>query len=84
LLDWLRAEYGIENPSNKLLSVAELDSDTWARSKPEGGKWKAKARGVKKEGRGEQKDGKGKKEPLTDLPPSTKTRLAVTCLHKSF
>jgi hypothetical protein len=33
LLDWLRAEYGIENPSNKLLSVAELDSDTWARSK---------------------------------------------------
>jgi hypothetical protein len=30
LLDWLRVEYGIEKPSNKLLAVAELDSDAWA------------------------------------------------------
>jgi len=29
LLDWLRVEYGIERPSNKLLAVTELDSDTW-------------------------------------------------------
>jgi len=29
LLDWLRVEYAIEKPSNKLLSVADLDSDTW-------------------------------------------------------
>ena len=29
LLDWLRVEYGIEKPSNKLLAVTELDSDTW-------------------------------------------------------
>jgi hypothetical protein len=29
LLDWLRVEYAIEKPSNKLLVVAELDSDTW-------------------------------------------------------
>ena len=29
LLDWLRAEYEIEKPSNKLLAVAEIDSDTW-------------------------------------------------------
>jgi hypothetical protein len=29
LLDWLRMEYAIENPSNKLLAVTELDSDTW-------------------------------------------------------
>jgi len=29
LLDWLRVEYAIENPSNKLLAVTELDSDTW-------------------------------------------------------
>jgi hypothetical protein len=29
LLDWLRVEYEIEKPSNKLLAVAELDSDTW-------------------------------------------------------
>jgi hypothetical protein len=28
LLDWLRVEYAIEKPSNKLLPVAELDSDT--------------------------------------------------------
>jgi hypothetical protein len=27
LLDWLRVEYAIEKPSNKLLAVAELDSD---------------------------------------------------------
>jgi hypothetical protein len=33
LLDWLRVEYAIEKPSNKLLAVAELDSDTWARGK---------------------------------------------------
>jgi hypothetical protein len=30
LLDWLRVEYGIQKPSNKLLAVTELDSDTWA------------------------------------------------------
>jgi hypothetical protein len=29
LLDWLRVEYAIEKPSNKLLAVTELDSDTW-------------------------------------------------------
>jgi hypothetical protein len=29
LLAWLRVEYAIEKPSNKLLAVAELDSDTW-------------------------------------------------------
>jgi hypothetical protein len=29
LLDWLRMEYAIEKPSNKLLAVTELDSDTW-------------------------------------------------------
>jgi hypothetical protein len=29
LLDWLRVEYANEKPSNKLLAVAELDSDTW-------------------------------------------------------
>jgi len=29
LLDWLRVEYAIEKPNNKLLAVAELDSDTW-------------------------------------------------------
>jgi hypothetical protein len=29
LLDWLRVEYAIEKPSNKLLAVAELDSDAW-------------------------------------------------------
>jgi hypothetical protein len=29
LIDWLRVEYEIEKPSNKLLDVAELDSDTW-------------------------------------------------------
>jgi hypothetical protein len=29
LLDWLRVEYGIAKPSNKLLAVAELDSNTW-------------------------------------------------------
>jgi len=29
LLDWLRVEYAIEKPSNKLLSVTDLDSDTW-------------------------------------------------------
>ena len=29
LLDWLRVEYGIEKPSNKLLTLAELDSNTW-------------------------------------------------------
>jgi hypothetical protein len=27
--DWLRVEYAIEKPSNKLLAIAELDSDTW-------------------------------------------------------
>jgi len=29
LLDWLRVEYAIEKPSNKLLAVTGLDSDTW-------------------------------------------------------
>jgi len=29
LLDWLRVEYPIEKPSNKLLAATELDSDTW-------------------------------------------------------
>jgi hypothetical protein len=33
LLDWLRVEYAIEKPSNRLLAVTDLDSDTWARSK---------------------------------------------------
>jgi hypothetical protein len=31
LLDWLRVEYAIEKPSNKLLAMADLDSDTWGR-----------------------------------------------------
>jgi hypothetical protein len=29
LLDWLRVEYAISKPSNKLLAATELDSDTW-------------------------------------------------------
>ena len=29
MLDWLRVEYEIEKPSNKLLAVTDLDSDTW-------------------------------------------------------
>ena len=29
MLAWLRVEYAIEKPSNKLLAVAVLDSDTW-------------------------------------------------------
>jgi hypothetical protein len=29
LLDWQREEYAIEKPSNQLLAVTELDSDTW-------------------------------------------------------
>ena len=29
LLDWLRMEYAIEKPSNKLLAATDLDSDTW-------------------------------------------------------
>jgi hypothetical protein len=29
LLDWPRVEYEIAKPSNKLLTVIELDSDTW-------------------------------------------------------
>jgi hypothetical protein len=29
LLDWLRVEYAIEKPSNKLLAATGLDSDTW-------------------------------------------------------
>jgi hypothetical protein len=28
-LDWLRVEYAIAKPSNKLLAVTELDSATW-------------------------------------------------------
>jgi hypothetical protein len=26
---WLRVEYDIEKPSNKLFAATELDSDTW-------------------------------------------------------
>jgi hypothetical protein len=29
LLDWLRGKYAVEKPSNKLLAVTDLDSDTW-------------------------------------------------------
>jgi hypothetical protein len=29
LLDWLRVEYGIEKPSNKLLAATDLNSNTW-------------------------------------------------------
>jgi methylase of polypeptide subunit release factors len=29
LFDWLRVEYGIEKPSNKLLALTDLDSNTW-------------------------------------------------------
>jgi hypothetical protein len=29
LLDWLRLEYGIEKPGNKLLALTEPDSNTW-------------------------------------------------------
>jgi hypothetical protein len=29
LLDWLRVKYGILKPSNKLLALIDLDSDTW-------------------------------------------------------
>ena len=29
LPDWLRVEYAIEKPSNKLLAPTELDSNTW-------------------------------------------------------
>ena len=29
LLGWQRVEYGIEKPSNKLLALAELDSNIW-------------------------------------------------------
>jgi hypothetical protein len=29
LLDWLRVRYGIEKPSNKLLALTDLDSNTW-------------------------------------------------------
>ena len=29
VFDWLRVEYAIEKPSNKLLAATELDSDTW-------------------------------------------------------
>jgi hypothetical protein len=29
LLDWLRVEYGTEEPSYELLALAELDSNTW-------------------------------------------------------
>ena len=30
MLDWLRVNYAIEKPSNKLLAATKLDSDTWA------------------------------------------------------
>ncbi|MGO8928355.1 MAG: hypothetical protein ACLQU3_15920 [Limisphaerales bacterium] len=29
MLDWLRVEYGVEKPSNKLLALTDLDSNTW-------------------------------------------------------
>ena len=29
MLDWLRVEYAIEKPSNKLVAATDLDSDTW-------------------------------------------------------
>ena len=29
LLDWLRVEYGIDKPSNKLLALTDLGSNTW-------------------------------------------------------
>ncbi len=29
MLDWLRVEYAIEKPRNKLLALTELDSNTW-------------------------------------------------------
>jgi hypothetical protein len=29
LLGWLQVEYATEKPSNKLLAVTELGSDTW-------------------------------------------------------
>ena len=29
MFDWLRVEYAIAKPSNKLLAATELDSDTW-------------------------------------------------------
>ena len=29
VFDWLRVEYGIAKPSNKLLALTELDSNTW-------------------------------------------------------
>ena len=29
LFDWLRMEYAIEKPSNKLLAATDFDSDTW-------------------------------------------------------
>ena len=29
MLDWLKVEYAIEKPSNKLLAATDLDSDTW-------------------------------------------------------
>ena len=29
MLDWLRVEYAIAKPSNKLLAATALDSDTW-------------------------------------------------------
>ena len=29
MFDWLRVEYAIEKPSNKVLAATDLDSDTW-------------------------------------------------------
>jgi hypothetical protein len=36
LLDWLRVEYVIEKPSNKLLAVAELEVSYLTQSFPRG------------------------------------------------
>ena len=63
-------EYGIEKPSNKLLALAELDPNIWARGKklkPETGRRKPERenQGRKKQGRKKQEDGEGKEPPLT-------------------
>jgi hypothetical protein len=44
--------------------------------KPEGGKRKAKTRGVKKEGREEQEDGEGKEPPVAAVPSALRFPLS--------
>ena len=49
LLDWLRVECGTEKPSNKLLALTGLDSNTRGQSrKPNSGKlkWEMRAQGA--------------------------------------